>query len=79
MDGSSRHGDKPARPDFLLGALWWMFSPNYRRLIKPQRAERYFAEVAEAEGGISRAQAIAVIDAQIPRRSPMRALLAHYR
>src|SRR5580698_5471971 len=48
------------RRKLMLRLWWWMFSPWYRRLGTPKRAEKYIAHVA-SEHDVTRPQAIALI------------------
>jgi hypothetical protein len=60
----------------MLRLWWWMFSPWYRRLGTPKRAEKYIAHVA-SEHDVTRPQAIALICQEMPE--PLRPVLNQYR
>jgi len=56
-----------AKGPILLRALWWICSKRYRRFGTPERAESAIGQVA-GQHGITRAQAFAMIWADMPER-----------
>jgi len=60
----------------MLRFLWWAFSPTYRHVGTPARAEKYIARVS-SEHDLTRAQAVAFIWQETPE--PLRYVLDRYR